>query len=165
MDGDPLTLFSVQDANHGSVALVGSDVVFTPTAGYSGAASFNYTISDGQGGTSTTTVAVNVNGAPVAVADTVTGTANTPLTIASATLLSNDTDPNGDPLTISSVLDATHGTVALVDGSVVFTPTKDYVGDASFSYTISDGHGGTASGSVSLTIAADLLKAGSTPTP
>ena len=165
VDGDPLTLFSVQDANHGSVALVGSNVVFTPTAGYVGAASFNYTISDGHGATSTTTVDVNVNGAPVAVTDNVTGTANTPLTIASTALLSNDTDPNGDPLTISSVLDATHGTVALVGGSVVFTPTKDYVGDASFSYTISDGHGGTASGSVSLTIAAELLKAGSTPTP
>ncbi len=160
VDGDPLTLFSVQAANHGSVVMVGSDVVFTPTAGYTGAASFDYTVSDGHGSTSTTTVDVNVNGAPVAVADAVTGTANTPLTIASTTLLSNDTDPNGDPLTISSVLDATHGTVALVDGSVVFTPTKDYVGEASFSYTISDGHGGSASASVSLTIAADLLKAG-----
>jgi hypothetical protein len=61
------------------------------------------------------------------------------------------------------VLDATHGTVALVGGNVVFTPTKDYVGDASFSYTISDGHGGTASASVSISIAADLLKAGTPP--
>ncbi|MFZ2307257.1 MAG: Calx-beta domain-containing protein, partial [Rhodoferax sp.] len=165
VDGDPLTLFSVQDANHGSVAMVGSDVVFTPTAGYTGAASFSYTISDGQGGTSTATVDVNVNAAPVAAADAVSGTANNPITIAPSTLLSNDSDPNGDPLTIDSVLDATHGTVALVGGNVVFTPTKDYVGDASFSYTISDGHGGTASGSVSVTIAADLLKAGGTPTP
>ena len=164
-DGDPLTLFSVQDANHGSVAMVGSDVIFTPTAGYTGAASFNYTISDGHGGTATTTVDVNVNASPVAVGDVVSGTANTPLTIASTTLLSNDSDPNGDPLTISSVLDATHGTVALVGGSVVFTPTKDYIGDASFTYTISDGHGGSASASVSLTIAADLLKAGTTPIP
>ncbi len=164
-DGDPLTLFSVQGANHGSVAMVGSDVIFTPTAGYAGAASFNYTVSDGHGATSTTTVDITVNGAPVAAADSVTGTANKPLTIASDTLLSNDTDPNGDPLTISSVLDATHGTVALVGGSVVFTPTKDYVGDASFSYTISDGHGGTASATVSVTIAADLLKSGSTPIP
>jgi hypothetical protein len=145
---------------------VGSNVVFTPTAGYTGAASFNYTISDGHGGTSTTTVDLTVNGinhAPLAVADSTTGTANTPLTIASTTLLSNDTDPDGDPLSISSVLDATHGTVALVGGNVVFTPTKDYVGDASFSYTISDGHGGTASASVSISIAADLLKAGTPP--
>jgi hypothetical protein len=104
-----------------------------------------------------------INHAPLAVADSTTGTANTPLTIASTTLLSNDTDPDGDPLSISSVLDATHGTVALVGGNVVFTPTKDYVGDASFSDTISDGHGGTASASVSISIAADLLKAGTPP--
>ena len=167
VDGDPLTLFSVQSANHGSVTMSGSDVLFTPTAGYTGAASFDYTTSDGHGETSTTTVTVDVTGnaAPIASKDAVSGTANSPLTIASTTLLSNDTDPNGDPLTISAVLDATHGTVALVDGSVVFTPTKDYVGDASFSYTISDGHGGTASASVSLTIAAELLKAGTTPIP
>jgi len=145
--------------------MVGSDVVFTPTTGYTGAASFSYTISDGHGGASTATVDVNVNAAPVAAADAVSGTANSPITIAPSTLLSNDSDPNGDPLTINSVLDATHGTVELVGGNVVFTPTKDYVGDASFSYTISDGHGGTASGSVSLTIAAELLKAGTTPTP
>jgi hypothetical protein len=159
-DGDPLTLFSVQDATHGTVSLNGSDVVFTPTAGYFGAASFNYTISDGHGGMATTKVDLTVNAAPVAVADTVAGTSNTPLTIASASLLSNDSDPNGDPLTISSVLDATNGTVSLVGGNVVFTPNKDYVGEASFTYTVSDGHGGTASASVSLTIAADLLKAG-----
>ena len=159
-DGDPLTLFSVQDATHGTVSLNGSDVVFTPTAGYFGAASFNYTISDGHGGMATTKVDLTVNAAPIAVADTVAGTSNTPLTIASASLLSNDSDPNGDPLTISSVLDATNGTVSLVGGNVVFTPNKDYVGAASFTYTVSDGHGGTASASVSLTIAADLLKAG-----
>jgi hypothetical protein len=159
LDGDPLTLFSVQNANHGSVAMIGSDVVFTPTAGYNGAASFEYTVSDGHGETSTATVDVNVtNAPPVAVADVVTGTANTRLTIASTTLLSNDTDPNGDPLTISSVLDATHGTVALDGNNVIFTPATDYVGPASFSYTISDGHGGTASAIVSL----DLLKAGTT---
>jgi hypothetical protein len=162
-DGDPLTLFSVQNANHGSIAMVGTNVVFTPTAGYTGAASFDYTISDGHGGMSTATVDLSVNPlnhAPLAVNDTASGTVNTSLTIAQTTLLSNDTDQNHDPLTISSVLDATHGTVALVDGNVVFTPTKDYVGDASFSYTVSDGHGGSSSASVSITIAADLLKAG-----
>jgi VCBS repeat-containing protein len=165
-DGDPLTLFSVQNATHGTVAHVGSDVIFTPTTGYTGAASFNYTISDGHGGTSTTTVDLTINGvnhAPVAVADSVTGTANSPVVIATTTLLSNDTDPDSDPLSISSVLDATHGTVSLVGNNVVFTPTKDYVGDASFNYTISDGHGGTSSASVSITIAADLLKAGTPP--
>jgi hypothetical protein len=164
-NGEPLTLFSVQNANHGSIAMVGSDVVFTPTAGYTGSASFEYTISDGHGATSSTTVDLTVNPTthlPVAVNDTASGIVNTPITIAQTTLLNNDSSPNHDPLTISSVLDATHGTVALVGGNVVFTPAKDYIGDASFGYTVSDGHGGTASASVSINVAAELLKAGTT---
>jgi hypothetical protein len=164
-DGDKLQLFSVQNATHGTVILNGSDVVFTPTTGYTGAASFDYTISDGHGGTASTTVDLTVdpvNHAPLAVADALTGTVNTTLNIAASTLLSNDSDPDKtDVLTISSVLDATNGTVALVGGNVVFTPTKDFVGSATFHYVISDGHGGTSESSVAI----DLLKAGTPPGP
>ena len=68
-DGDPelaqtLTIQSVQGAVGGTVALAGGDVVFTPTAGFSGPASFTYTINDGAGGTDTATVRVNVASAP-----------------------------------------------------------------------------------------------------
>ena len=64
--GDVLSISSVQAAVGGSVLINGSgNVVFTPTANYSGPASFTYTISDGQGGTSTATVNVAV----AAVAD------------------------------------------------------------------------------------------------
>ncbi len=58
------------------------------------------------------------------------------LTIAPLTLLGNDTDPDGNPLTITSVQGAVNGTVALVGGNVVFTPTAGYNGPASFTYTI-----------------------------
>lgn len=163
-DGNPLQLLSVASASHGTVALNGTDVVYTPTAGYVGSDSFKYTISDGYGGTSTATVDLTVNSvnhAPIAVSDSVTGTTNTQLTIAQSQLLSNDSDPDKDPLTISSVLDATNGTVALVGGNVVFTPTKDYVGNATFSYVISDGHGGSAE----TTVAINLLKAGTVTGP
>jgi VCBS repeat-containing protein len=162
-DGDSLSISSLLDVTHGTAAIAGGNIVFTPTADYTGAASFNYTISDGHGGTSTATVGLTVNAvnhAPVAAEDSATTTKNTSVTIA---VLSNDTDPDGETLSISSVLDVTHGTVDISGGNVVFTPTKDYTGVASFSYAISDGHGGTASASVSITIAADLLKAGSGP--
>jgi len=105
-------------------------VIYTPTAGYVGSDSFKYTIGDGHGGTSSATVDLTINSinhAPTAVADSLTGTSNTQLTVTTAQLLINDTDPDGDKLAISSVLDATNGTVALVGGNVVFTPTKDYV--------------------------------------
>ena len=64
---------------------------------------------------------------------------DTPLSIAPSLLLANDSDVDGDALHITSVQDATHGTVAIVDGQIVFTPDENYHGDATFTYTISDG--------------------------
>src|SRR5262249_48983711 len=77
---------------------------------------------------------------------------NTQLTILPATLLGNDSDADGDSLTITSVQNASHGSVQLVGGNVVFTPTNGYTGNASFTYTISDGHGGTSTASVTVNV-------------
>ncbi|MDP3300963.1 MAG: tandem-95 repeat protein [Sulfuricurvum sp.] len=112
---------------------------------------------------STTTVSstsnpIRINTAPTANPDNATGTADdalttledTALTIAPSILLANDIDPDGDALTITSVQDAVNGTVALVDGNIVFTPSENYNGPASFTYTISDGKGGTATAIVNV---------------
>ncbi|MEQ9725133.1 Calx-beta domain-containing protein [Pseudomonas sp. WHRI 8822A] len=74
------------------------------------------------------------------------------LTIAGSTLLGNDTDPNGDALSITSVQNATNGTVTLNNGNVVFTPKAGFYGDASFQYTISDGKGGSDIATVTLKV-------------
>jgi len=155
VDGNPLTITSVGGATNGTVALVGGNVVFTPNANYNGPASFTYTISDGNGGTSTATVDVTVNAvndAPVAVNDSATTAEDTALTIAPAALLGNDSDVDGNPLTITAVGGATNGTVALVAGNVVFTPNANYNGPASFTYTVSDGAGGTSTATVNVTV-------------
>ncbi|TCM76255.1 uncharacterized protein DUF4082 [Rhizobium sp. BK068] len=104
-----------------------------------------------------------VNSAPVAANDNgFTTYSNTALSIAAASLLANDTDPDGDGLTITGANGATNGTVAFDSqtNSVVFTPTTDYVGAASFSYSISDGRGGTSSATVSLNVGAQASGAG-----
>ncbi|QZA81823.1 retention module-containing protein [Deefgea piscis] len=161
LDGDTLSLVSVQNASHGVVSIINGQVIFTPDADFNGVASFSYTISDGHGGTSTATVMINVmpeNDDPLAKDDNSTGAANDalttpedkPLTINPALLLANDSDPDGDALTIISVQNAVHGTVAIVDGKIVFTPTADYHGPASFTYTVSDGFGGTATATVNI---------------
>jgi len=97
---------------------------------------------------------------PVAVADSgLVDVANAPLVIAASQLLANDSDPDGDTLTIASVSGATHGTVVLntqsnpANTTVTFTPEAGYTGAASFSYTLSDGRGGTSAALVSLTVA------------
>ena len=159
-NGDKLTVTSVQAGVHGAVAIVSGQVVFTPEANYNGPASFSYTISDGKGGTDTATVSLNINpenDAPEAANDSgITGNEDTPLAINFASLLANDKDVDGDTLTISSVQAGEHGTVAIVNGQVVFTPTAHYNGPASFTYTVADGHGGFDTATVSLNIAAAI---------
>ncbi|AEF23225.1 Ig-like domain-containing protein [Pseudomonas fulva] len=88
----------------------------------------------------------------VPTTSTLTMDAGDSLTIASSTLLSNDTDPNNDSLSITSVQNATNGTVTLNNGNVVFTPKSGFYGDASFQYTISDGKGGSDTATVTLKV-------------
>ena len=96
-----------------------------------------------------------VNTVPIASNDNGFTVSNSnSISIAASTLLANDSDPDGDPLTITGVAGATNGTVAFNSqtSTVTFTPTSGYIGPANFSYTISDGRGGTASAVVSLTV-------------
>jgi Domain of unknown function (DUF4082)/Cadherin-like domain/Bacterial Ig domain len=95
---------------------------------------------------------------------------NTLLAIPAASLLANDTDPNGYTLSISGVSNPVNGTVAydVTTQVVSFTPATGYLGAANFAYTITNGHGGTASANVSMTVTAtgtvSLFTAGTTPT-
>ncbi|WP_287557241.1 tandem-95 repeat protein [Pseudodesulfovibrio sp.] len=76
------------------------------------------------------------------------------ITLDASALLANDTDQDGDPLTITSVGDATHGTVSMVGGQIVFQPEANYNGQATFTYTVSDGNGGFDTATVALNITA-----------
>ncbi|MGY3604085.1 MULTISPECIES: DUF4082 domain-containing protein [unclassified Bradyrhizobium] len=118
----------------------------------------------------------NTNLPPVAANDVGPNvTQNTAVTLTAASLISNDSDPNGDPLTITAVSGASHGTVTLnvqsnpQNNTITFTPDAGYTGNASFTYTVSDGRGGTATANVSLTVLApgqtpvSLFSASSTP--
>jgi Bacterial Ig domain/RTX calcium-binding nonapeptide repeat (4 copies) len=102
------------------------------------------------------------NTPPVATSDSVSTAQNTPINISVATLLANDTDANSDPLAITGVSNATGGTVVfndngtLTDSSddfITFTPSDDFTGNASFSYTLSDGKA-TTTGTVTVAVAA-----------
>src|SRR4028119_1885404 len=103
----------------------------------------------------------NPNTPPVANPDRVSATPNTPITLSVNNLLPNDTDANGNPLTLTGVSNFTGGTAVLNDNGtpsssaddyITFTPTTGFSGDASFDYSISDGNGGTSSATVTLAV-------------
>ena len=94
-----------------------------------------------------------VNEAPVAQDDVAAAVQGVPLTLTAADLLANDSDADGDNLTITGVSDGAHGTVVdNGDGSVTYMPNPDFFGIDSFDYIISDGRGGTDTASVSIVV-------------
>ncbi|WP_342381900.1 Ig-like domain-containing protein [Myxococcus stipitatus] len=139
VDGGALVVSAVRNATHCRVKIDGGDIDFTPEANFTGQATFEYTLRNWTGGTSTAVVTVIVSEPPVAVDDAASTDEDTVLVIPSATLLANDTDADGDDLFVESVLPATHGRVALAGGNVTFTPEENYFGPATFQYQVSDG--------------------------
>ena len=98
-------------------------------------------------------VAVNapVNATPVAVGDSATLNEDTPFNL---DVLANDTDQDNDALSVSSHAVPAHGSVATNnDGTLVYTPDPNFNGTDTFTYTVSDGNGGSDTGSVTLTVA------------
>lgn len=137
-DGNTLSIASVGLPSNGSVAISGNSVVYTPKANFHGTDSFNYAVTDGgilASALVTVTVAA-VNDAPEAVNDSATVKKNEAKTI---DVLSNDSDVDGDTLTLQAVSAPTHGTAVIASGKVIYTPATDYVGADAFTYVISDG--------------------------
>ncbi len=150
-DGDDLTVIDYTQPSNGTVVLVDGEFIYTPDAGFTGTDTFTYTISDGNGGTDTATVTIVVDGnePPIANPDNTTTAVNTPVTIP---VLPNDSDPDGDNLTVIDFTQPSNGSVVLVDGEFVYTPDAGFTGTDTFTYTISDGNGGTDTTTVTITI-------------
>src|SRR5213075_2421382 len=127
-------------------------LLFTPTANYNRTTTIPYTISDGNGGSASATVTVTVtpvNDAPVAVDDSASTPEDVPVTIAP---LVNDSDLDGDPLIIIDAT-TTNGTVVIVGGTnLLFTPSTNFNGTTTITYSISDGNGGTGSATVTVIV-------------
>ena len=153
-DGDEIAIQSVTQPAHGSAVKDGRAVVYTPDDEFHGVDTFTYTLSDGHGGTSTATVTVAVvavNDPPIAQDDSAVTSENTPVAV---DVLPNDSDPDGDDLSIQSLTAPDHGSVVNDQDRVLYTPDLDFHGVDTFTYTLSDGHGGTSTATVTVAVAA-----------
>jgi hypothetical protein len=152
-DGDSVTVLSINtEPEYGTVEVSNGKVFYAPDSNYNGTDSFTYISKDGNGGRDEATVSITitaVNDAPSVVADTVSVAAASSANVIS--VLDNDSDVDGDDLTISSITDALHGTATLTEGVLTYTPEADYTGADSFTYKVSDGTT-QSTGTVNITV-------------
>ncbi|MFY2560728.1 tandem-95 repeat protein [Corallococcus terminator] len=133
-DGDALT-FTYTTPGNGTLSLSGASVTYTPNADFNGVDTFQVTVSDGKKqATATITVTVTpVNDAPVAASASVTVNYNTstPITLTA-------TDVDGDALTYTVTTPPANGTLSGTGALLLYTPTADFQGGDSFTFTASD---------------------------
>ncbi len=137
-ENDALSVVSVSDATHGVVTLVNGNVIYTANHGFSGQDSFTYTTDDG-GKTDTATVNVTVD------LGAWSNLQNDEVSVVqgqsvSFNVLDNDTDPDGDNLTVTETTKAAFGTVTFnPDGTISYTAREGFSGYDAFTYYVSDG--------------------------
>ncbi|EPM8477220.1 tandem-95 repeat protein [Vibrio parahaemolyticus] len=138
---DKVVSLDAENGPKNGTVIVNNDgtVTYTPNDNYVGKDTFTYIVTSG-GVSESTTVEVNVtpvNDAPVAKDDIATTQEDTAVTI---DVLPNDTDADGDKLSVESAsVPKEQGTVEVVNGKLVFTPTENFNGDAEITYTVTDG--------------------------
>ncbi len=152
-DGDELTIVDVTSPSNGQVQIAGDMLLYTPASGFTGTDTFSYTIDDGFGGQDSATVTVNVvpEGQLAQAQDVNASTVRSqPVDI---DVLSHALNPDNLPIELESVGQATDGQVEIVGDEIRYTPDPLFYGDDSFSFTITDGAGGTSSATVFVDVA------------
>ena len=152
-DGDAVVAWVIASVPPNGTATVNPDgtVTYTPDADFNGTDSFDVRVYDGNGGFDVSTVTVTVTAAadaPNAADDSATAGWGAPTVI---DVLSNDADPDGDALQITGVSQGTNGSVTVnANGTLTYTPGTNFQGSDVFTYSVSDGNGGTDTATVTV---------------
>lgn len=138
-DGDDdLYLKTVTQGEYGVTDIVNNKIRYTPKEGYTGQDFISYTVKDLYGGESIDRLTL-IN-SPIAAVDDIALLDQDSLSVA-INPLANDTDPDGDVLSIAAFTQGVHGTVTFSGQQVTYSREPGYIGSDYFTYTVTDGRG------------------------
>ncbi len=153
-DEDELSYTVVESPSHGSLSGTAPNVTYTPKPNFNGSDSFTFKVSDETADSNAATVSITVTAAndpPSAKDDSARTLEDTP--IKAIDVLGNDTDVDDDQLTTSAVTQGRNGSVTInADNTLSYIPKANFCGTDSFTYTISDGKGGTDTATVNVKV-------------
>ena len=141
-EGATLTPRITTQPSHGTATVLADGTIsYSGNGGYTGPDSFAYVVSDGMQDSAPATVSISVtappNGLPVSLADSATGPAFSPIVI---DVLANDSDPDGDTLSVTITASPTNGTATVLpDGRINYVPNANFWGSDSLGYRANDG--------------------------
>ncbi len=156
-DGDPLVIVAISQPANGSLRVEGGQLRFVPDPNYFGMTIGSYTVADGRGASATAIIQITVrpvNDAPVGTPDSVT--LRNYLTVSIPVLL-NDTDIDGDQLSIASVIGSGIGEVDVDGDLLIFKAPSGWVGTTTLTYTVVDPDGAADTVEVSVTVSEQTL--------
>ena len=157
----PLMAALDQPARYGTVTLnPDGSFQYVPPAGFNGIDEFRYDAVDGsESAEAKVFITVGTGTAPPAAGpDAYATRQGDSLSVPTPGVLANDTDPDGDPLTVRLLTGPAHGTLMLrPTGAFTYAPAPGYAGPDSFTYAVDDGRGGTAVGVVTLLVQTNRL--------
>ncbi|QIZ78149.1 Ig-like domain-containing protein [Ferrimonas lipolytica] len=152
-DGDALSVTLLSQPTLGQATVLDSgSVLYQPWPNLNGGDSFNYQINDGNGGIANAKVAITIGGvndAPVAMDDSAVTDNRTGVMV---DVLANDSDADGDTLTLVSAEVAVGQVLINPDQTLSYQPDPEVLGEMPISYQISDGNGGLANALVTVTV-------------
>ena len=159
-DGPVMNFVVVTNPVHGTWTVTPPNLTYTPASNYFGPDSLMFTVNDGSLTSAVATVSItitNVNDPPTAAPDTLTRSMSQGVTATAAALLANDSDVDGDTLSLISVTNPLPfgATVTLTNNLVNYWPPFGNTNAGNFNYILSDNHGGFATGLVSVVVVPD----------
>lgn len=151
---DELTYVIVKNPSHGKLSGAAPNVSYTPNQDFSGSDSFTFKVNDKTADSNAATVSITVKAAndkPNAQDDKVSTREDSPISVID--VLTNDTDKDGDSLSVTAVTQGKNGSVAVnTDNTLSYTPKANFNGNDSFTYTVCDGKGGTDKATVNVRV-------------